>query len=249
MLSDNVLIIFVKYPQAGFVKTRLAKEIGKKNASELYRLFVETLLARIKDKNFTRVIFYSPISKRNEIKRWLGDDLALSPQKGRGLGERLSCAFRLAFKNGAKRVVVIGTDSPALNKKLILDAFKKLKNTQCVLGPTFDGGYYLVGLTSFHKEIFQHIDWGSDNVFKQTLKAIKESKVDFSLLDKQLDIDNKDDLHTFCRGLSEIYKAEPTGLAPLVNFISRAPFTQMRMLLQNNYAYHRQLLRNMCLPR
>src|SRR3989338_2999752 len=222
MLADNVLIIFVKYPQPGFVKTRLAKEIGKKNASELYRLFVETLLARIKDKNFTRVIFYSPVSKRNEIKMWLGDDLALSPQKGRGLGERLSSAFRLAFKNGAKRVLVIGTDSPALNKKLILDAFKKLKEIQCVLGPAFDGGYYLVGLTSFHEEIFQHIDWSSDNVFKQTLKAIKKSRISFSLLDKQLDIDNKDDLHTFCRGLSEIYRAEPEGLAPLVNFMTKA---------------------------
>ena len=227
MLPDNVLIIFVKYPQPGFVKTRLAKEIGKKNASELYRLFVETLLARIKDKNFTRVIFYSPISKRNEIKRWLGDNLALSPQKGRGLGERLSYAFRLTFKNGAKRVVVIGTDSPALNKKLILDAFKKLKETQCVLGPAFDGGYYLVGLASFHEEIFQHIYWSSDNVFKQTLKTIKKSRISFSLLDKQLDIDNKDDLHTFCRGLSEIYRAEPEGLAPLVNFMTKASFTQL----------------------
>src|SRR3990167_5773931 len=215
MFSDNVLIIFVKYPQAGFVKTRLAKEIGKKNASELYRLFVETLLARIKDENFTRVIFYSPISKRNEVKRWLGNDLALSPQKGRGLGERLSDAFRLAFKNGAKRVVVIGTDSPALNKKLILDAFKKLKETQCVLGPAFDGGYYLVGSNSFYEEVFQHIDWSSDNVFKQTLRAIKKLRIIFSLLDKELDIDNKDDLRNFCRRLPEIYKAEPVGLTPL----------------------------------
>jgi len=67
MPSDNVLIIFVKYPQEGFVKTRLAREIGKKNASELYRLFVETILARIKDKSFIRVIFYTPISKRKPL--------------------------------------------------------------------------------------------------------------------------------------------------------------------------------------
>lgn len=221
MFLDNVLIIFVKYPQAGFVKTRLAKEIGKKNASELYRLFVETILSRIKDKNFTRVIFYSPISKRNEIRRWLGEDLVLYPQKGKDLGERLSGAFRLAFRNGAKRVVVIGTDSPALNKKLILDAFENLKDTECVLGPAFDGGYCLVGLSSFYKEIFQYIDWGSDNVFKQTLKAIKKLRVRFILLEKALDIDNKDSLLNFCRQLPKIYKANPIGLAPLVKFLDK----------------------------
>jgi len=221
MLSDNVLIIFVKYPQEGFVKTRLARAIGKENASELYRLFVETILARIKDKNFTRVIFYSPASKRKEIKRWLGEDLALYPQKGKDLGEKISNAFRFAFKSGAKRTVVIGTDSPALNKKLILDAFKKLKDTQCVLGPAFDGGYYLIGSNSFYEEVFQHIDWSSDNVFKQTLRAIKKLRIIFSLLDKELDIDNKDDLRNFCRRLPEIYKAEPVGLTPLVNFINK----------------------------
>lgn len=222
MLSDNVLTIFVKYPQEGFVKTRLAREIGKENANELYRLFVETILARIKDKNFTRVIFYAPISKRNEIKRWLGDDLVLYPQRGKDLGKRLSNAFNYSFKSGAKRAVVIGTDSPTLNKKLILDAFKKLKDTQCVLGPAFDGGYYLVGLTSFHEEIFQHIDWSSDNVFNQTLGRIKKLRISFSLLDKELDIDNIDDLRNFCLRLPEIHKREPAGLAPLVNFIHRA---------------------------
>lgn len=221
LLLDNVLIIFVKYPQAGFVKTRLAQEIGKENASELYRLFVETILAQIKDKNFTRVIFYSPISERNEIKRWLGEELALYPQKGKDLGEKLSGAFKLVFKGGAKRAMVIGTDSPTLNKKLILDVFKKLKDTQCVLGPAFDGGYYLLGLTSFYEEIFQHIDWSSNNVFKQTLGAIKKLRISFSLLGKQLDIDNKDDLHNFCRRLPEIYKADPMALAPLVNFLNK----------------------------
>lgn len=221
MLSDNVLIIFVKYPQEGFVKTRLAREIGKKNASKLYRLFVETILARIKDKSFTRVIFYTPISKRNEIKRWLGEDLALYPQKGKDLGGRLSGAFRIVFKSGAKRVVVIGTDSPALNKKLILGAFKKLKETQCVLGPAFDGGYYLVGLTSFYEEIFQHIDWSSDNVFNQTMGAIKKLRISFSLLDKGIDIDNKDDLSILSRHLPGIYKENPTGLDPLKKFLDK----------------------------
>ncbi|HAZ10559.1 MAG: hypothetical protein A2047_02380 [Omnitrophica bacterium GWA2_41_15] len=220
MFSDNVLIIFVKYPRAGFVKTRLAKEIGRKNASELYRLFVKTILSRIKDKNFTRVIFYSPASKRNEIKRWLGGEI-LYPQKGKDLGERLLAAFRLTFQKGAKKVVAIGTDSPALNKKLVLDAFEKLKDTECVLGPAFDGGYYLVGLSSFYKEIFQHIDWGSYNVFKQTLGTIKKLRVRFSLLEKVLDIDNKDDLLNFCRQLPKIYKANPIGLTPIIKFLEQ----------------------------
>lgn len=221
MFLENLLIIFVKYPQAGFVKTRLAKEIGKVKASLLYRLFVETILARTEDTDFTRVIFYSPADKRKQIEDWLGPNLKLHPQEGDVLGERLSYAFRFAFEKGAKRVIVIGTDSPTLDRKVVLDAFERLKNMQCVLGPALDGGYYLVGLSYFYREIFKGIEWGSDKVFRQTLESIKKLKIKFSLLDEDLDIDNINDLMRLRRRLAQIHKTNSADLSSLIEALDK----------------------------
>lgn len=221
MFSENILIIFIKYPQAGFVKTRLAKEIGKVKAGLVYRLFVETILARTKDKSFKRIIFYTPTHKRKDVQEWLGSNLYLYPQKGRDLGEKLSGAFEFAFKNGAKRVVVIGTDSPTLNKKVIRAAFERLRTTPCVLGPSFDGGYYLLGLASFYRQIFQHIEWGSDKVFRQTLESLKKLKIKFSLLDEDLDIDNINDLMSLRRRLPQIHKTNSTDLSSLIEALDK----------------------------
>lgn len=197
MLLKNVLIIFVKYPQPGFVKTRLAKDIGKDKACLLYRLFVETILKRTQDKRFSRIIFYSPANKKNEIEKWLGDDLEMYPQKGKDLGERLSQAFKFSFKKGAQRVIAMGSDSPMLDNKLILKAFNRLKQVNCVLGPALDGGYYLIGFSSFCPEIFQGIPWGESRVLEKTKDKIKKLGLELSLLESHLDIDNLDDLNMF----------------------------------------------------
>jgi hypothetical protein len=190
-----VLIIFIKYPQPGFVKTRLAKEIGKERAASLYRLFAETILARIKDKSFTRFIFYCPASKKKQIRAWLGPDLSnIYPQKGRDLGEKLTHAFEFTFKKGAKKVVAIGTDSPAIDKEVILRAFEELESRDCVIGPSSDGGYYLLGLSSFYREIFKNIMWSTDRVFRQTLNRLEELKLNFSSLEEHFDVDNIRDL-------------------------------------------------------
>ena len=221
MFLENVLIIFVKYPQAGFVKTRLAKEIGKVKASLLYRLFVETILARTEDTGFTRVIFYSPAHKRKQIKDWLGPNLKLYPQEEEVLGDRLSYAFRFAFEKGAKRVIVIGTDSPTLDREVVLDAFERLKNVQCVLGPALDGGYYLLGLSSFYREIFKGIEWSSDKVFNQTLESLKKLKIKFSLLDEDFDIDNINDLMILRRRLPQIHKTNSADLSSLIEALDK----------------------------
>lgn len=201
VLLDNVLIIFVKYPQPGFVKTRLAKEIGKENAASLYRLFVEAILSRTDDKNFNRVIFYTPAEKRHQIKDWIGSDMDIYPQKGKDLGERLSHAFKFIFEKGAKRAVVIGSDSPTIDKKIILQAFKELEYNECVIGPSSDGGYYLVGLSYFHTEIFKDITWSTNKVYEQTLNRLRKLKLKFSSLDELFDVDNFEDLVTLKRSL------------------------------------------------
>lgn len=194
MLLDNTLIIFVKYPQAGFVKTRLAKEIGNEEAALIYRRFVETILKQTNDTNFNRFIFYTPAHKRSQILEWLGHHLDTFAQEGKGLGQRLSNAIESAFRKGAKKVVVIGSDIPAIDKKIILKAFKGLENNESVIGPSSDGGYYLLGLSSFNREIFKNISWGTNKVLKETINKLKRLGLRFNFLEKLSDVDNLNDL-------------------------------------------------------
>lgn len=194
MSPDNILIIFVKYPQAGFVKTRLSKTIGKQSAALLYKLFVETIIATTKDIFFKRIIFFTPPSKRKEFVKWLGKDLEFFPQRGNNLGRKMSNAFKEVFKHGAKRVAIIGTDSPLIDNRIIRKAFSILETKRCVVGPSLDGGYYLLGLSGFYRQIFEGIDWGTDRVFRQTLNSIKKLSIKYSILGKHFDVDDMEGL-------------------------------------------------------
>lgn len=220
-MSDNILIIFIKDPAPGAVKTRLASSIGNARASLLYRLFVEAILARTKGKGFKRIIFYDPPEKREKIVNWICDDnIELYAQEGDDLGKRLSNAFQATFKKGAKRVIAIGSDSPTIDRDTVLSAFGELENKQCVIGPSQDGGYYLIGLSSFYREIFQGIGWSTERVFDETLNAFKRFKLSFTVLDENFDVDRAEDL-VFLKGkLQEASKTNPKGLNPLIKALS-----------------------------
>lgn len=221
MLLKDVLIIFVKYPQAGLVKTRLAKEIGKNKACLLYRLFVETILKRTPDKRFSRIIFYWPVHKKKEMRNWLGNDFKMYPQKGKDLGERLSQAFKFVFQKGAKRVVAIGTDSPTLDKRIILDAFCELETRPCVIGPSLDGGYYLIGLSIFKPELFKGISWGEDVVFGQTVEQLRRLKLSYSLLEPTVDVDSYRDILLLRKKLKIAHQKNPPGLNCLLTTLDK----------------------------
>jgi len=209
---ERILIIFVKYPEAGFVKTRLAQSIGKERAASLYRLFVELLLKRISDISFERFIFYTPAEKKEKLSSWLGGGSKLFPQRGDNLGQRLSNAVQFAFAKGACGVVIVGTDIPLLDKEVILTAFKKLEDRQCVIGPSLDGGYYLLGLSHFDAKIFQNMNWGTDKVLNQTLEAVKHSRLTYSLLEERFDVDDIEDLVRLKLSLRRYRKAGPCEL-------------------------------------
>lgn len=236
--ANNLLIIFVKYPQPGRVKTRLAKNIGKQNAADIYRLFVEAALKRTKDKNSKRIVFYTPQDKGKEIKEWLvpsfkgirkdyplglgSDGLEFRPQKGRDLGERLFNAFRLSMESSpARRILAIGTDSPLIDRKVANTAFRALETKQCVLGPALDGGYYLIGLSSLKKEVFKGISWGTKKVFAQTLKRLKMLKMSYSLLDTSFDVDRHKDIAYLRQKIHGSLEVNPLGLKPIVHALRR----------------------------
>ncbi len=231
---DNCLLIFLKYPEAGKVKTRLAREIGHEKAAELYRLFVEATLKRTLDINgqYKQLLFYTPTEREREIESWIGRGGVtppLRPQIGSDLGERILNALKTAFLGGAKKAVIIGTDSPTLGKDIIHEAFCLLKDNDVVIGPTVDGGYYLIGMSLRAKRsnlslsaldrLFTDIDWGSDKVFEQTMKRIREENASYSLLPLYYDVDTLEDLKRLKYEISQMDIAKRKSLLDIYTLL------------------------------
>ncbi|MGM0568839.1 MAG: TIGR04282 family arsenosugar biosynthesis glycosyltransferase [Elusimicrobiota bacterium] len=199
--ADNTkcINILLKYPEPGYVKTRLGKEIGNRKASELYRNFVLDITENMKDIDAAVNIFCSPGNSREKFKSWLGGSFKYFPQEGSDLGERIKNSLVKSFKSGYKKALILGGDSPDLPAKLIKSSFKKLDSYDAVIGPADDGGYYLIAFTAsgFEKEAFKGIKWGKDKVFDSTLKRLKSNYIKVLQLKKWYDIDTLDDLKKF----------------------------------------------------
>lgn len=188
-MAQNLLLVFCKNPQLGKVKTRLAKGIGDKNALKIYQILLEKTAAVLAQLNCDITIYYS--------QSIIDDDVfsATAKEKKVQYGEDLGARMANAFQNGLdthEKVVIIGTDLWTLEAKDIEKAFAALENFTAVLGPSQDGGYYLLGLTRFIPELFQKKAWGTDEVLSKTKTNLKAEKL--FLLSEKNDIDTLDDL-------------------------------------------------------
>jgi uncharacterized protein len=199
--ADELLLVFVKYPVEGQVKTRLAATIGHEAACALYRCFVTDTMAMSRKAGYgTRVCFHPPEAAAS-VGYWLGADGDYQPQKGADLGERMSNAFAVAFRQFT-RVVLMGSDAPDLPAHLIDDAFEKLKTCDAVIGPAHDGGYYLIGFSAagFQEAPFRGVPWGTAIVFEATIAILKQEGARFHILPQWRDVDDLDDLKAlYCR--------------------------------------------------
>lgn len=189
-MSEEKLIVFVKAPRPGTVKTRLAKSIGTNAACGAYCLLVETLLRRIERLENVELRF-TPDDAADEIRSWLRKTWQTSPQGAGHLGERLQRAFQTAFQNGANRVVVIGSDCPEITADDVDRAWSALKTNDSVLGPARDGGYWLIGLRQPQPALFQNISWSTATVFEETLARAKAARLNVKLLRQLTDVDTE----------------------------------------------------------
>ena len=188
--SDESIIIFAKFPEQGKVKTRLAKSIGFEKATELYARLAEHSFNETKKlSNVTRYLFYSDISDRKRISEWIGVGFTLYPQSEGSLGERMKNAFNKVITKGSTKTIIIGSDIPGLSKSLISKAFKELGESEIVIGPSKDGGYYLLGMKKFYPELFEGISWSTEVVLSQTLAKAKLLNLKVTLLKELIDID------------------------------------------------------------
>ncbi|VFQ45824.1 TIGR04282 family arsenosugar biosynthesis glycosyltransferase [Desulfoluna butyratoxydans] len=195
-----LIILFVKAPELGKVKTRLATRLGHATALALYRRFVETTLERLAPLGPIRIA-YTPKSKKPLMEDWFPGHPDMRPQRGADLGERMKNALTEAFDDGHHRAVIIGGDIPDLPTNRIREAFHALEGHQMVLVPVSDGGYCLVGARkeTLLAPVFDTMRWSCDTVTAETLKRAEAHGISLKRLDGWHDIDTADDFLAFVR--------------------------------------------------
>ncbi len=194
----NVVGAFLKEPQPGKVKTRLVADgLDQDFVLDLYNAFTNDSLNLIQSVSAEKKwAFIAPGASSDFIQSIEQKNFESFEQQGDDLGQRMFHYFQTAFENGAQKVVLIGTDSPSLPLSFLEEAFTSLDQNQVVLGPSNDGGYYLIGLSSFVPDIFENVAWSSEQVLEQTLDCLEKSeKLSVThLLPMWYDIDQKSDL-------------------------------------------------------
>ena len=196
MARAEKLLVFVKAPRPGAVKTRLAQTIGAVPACAAYRKIVATLLNHLRTLEAVELCF-TPDDAMAEIQPWLKKGWQAAPQGDGDLGLRLNSAFERAFAAGAQRVLVIGSDCPMVTARLLREAWAELRSHDVVLGPASDGGYWVIGLRQAHSEIFHDIPWSTENVFGESLKRIHRAGLSIQVLRELSDVDTEADWRSF----------------------------------------------------
>jgi len=215
--------IFAKYWEPGRVKTRLAATLGNELASQIYQHFLTTLLERFRQCGDRRTLVFTPETERAAFERLAGpQDWHLVSQQGHDLGERMSRFFEDRLKDGAEAVVLIGSDSPTLPQEIMAMAFEKLRKHDLVIGPSADGGYYLIGMRKPHTGVFRNVDWSSAQVWSQTLQHVEDlgEGVSLAVLPEWYDVDTLDDLERLFREMQQAAEDSPS-LAALAECCSQ----------------------------
>ena len=193
------LVLFLKYPQKGTVKTRLAKRIGDTLTLRLYECFIRDMLDKSIALPYDLHIFVASPDKVAAMYQWLGRDLPVHGQKGRNLGERMKQTFEKMFQLGYESCVLMGSDFPDLPASVVTGAFAGLETSEAVIAPAVDGGYYLIGFQRLHfcESVFQNVAWSTERVFQQTMDIFKQEKIRVKILRKWWDVDDFDELKNF----------------------------------------------------
>jgi rSAM/selenodomain-associated transferase 1 len=186
----NALIIFVKNPEKGKVKTRLAATVGDDKALQIYLELLRHTRNVANQTAASRFLYYSQSIKEKD--NWPKTDFQKRLQSGEDLGQKMANAFREVLQHHPK-AVIIGSDCASLSTEIVEEAFKLLDKYDFVIGPAMDGGYYLLGMREFHPEVFENIAWSTDEVGSSTLLKIDQLGKTYSLLPLLSDIDHEED--------------------------------------------------------
>ena len=190
-MNPLALIIFVKNPELGKVKTRLAETVGDEKALEIYKALLKHTKDVALQLNADRMLYYSEDIPEEED-MWPDDDFQKYIQYGEVLGERMYYAFEDALSVHDK-AIIIGSDCASLTPEIVAEAFDALDRFNFVVGPATDGGYYLLGMKKLQIEMFQQMPWSTDQVLPETLARINALGKTVYKLPELSDIDYEED--------------------------------------------------------
>jgi rSAM/selenodomain-associated transferase 1 len=188
---ERGLLIFIKNPQLGKAKTRLAASIGKEKALVAYKALLNHTRNVATKVEARRLVFYSSFIDKED--QWTTEFFDKHLQTGLDLGDRMKNGFEKGFKKAAP-LIIIGSDCAQLSPEIIETAFEKLKHYDFVIGPAEDGGYYLLGMNSFQPFVFEQINWSTEKVADQTRQRILSLGLTVAEVDTLSDIDELEDL-------------------------------------------------------
>lgn len=194
------VIVFAKNPVPNQVKTRLVPTFSPEQAATLYTAFLRDwceTLAQLSGVDL--IVAYAPAEAESDLQALVGNDAIYMPQIGTGLGERLTSATQWATEHGYTKILLVGSDSPTLPISYISEAVTQLDSRDIAIGPSTDGGYYLIGFSTQNIKttvpfVFEDIAWSTSDVFRQTLTRIHWIKATVGLLPPWYDIDTAEDL-------------------------------------------------------
>jgi rSAM/selenodomain-associated transferase 1 len=192
MLSSTALVIFVRNPVLGQVKTRLAKDIGDERACAIYLQLLEHTLKITRSLSFRKFIYYA--DEVSDYDLWSVPGYTKRMQSGTNLGERMLNSFKELFEQGFTRIVIIGSDCLQLQAENLQEAVTLLESNTAVIGPASDGGYYLLGLTKLYPDLFVNKPWSTDQVLTKTIDDFNNQGISYALLEELSDIDDITDL-------------------------------------------------------
>lgn len=210
--AQDALAVFAKYPRVGHVKTRLQNVLSARQCFLLHRALLGDVAERCQSLDVSHHLFLADCQQDQAatLAESLHGTWQVGLQRGRDLGERMHNAFRdLAARY--RRIVLLGTDSPDLPLGRLRRAFRELRRWPVVLGPSSDGGYYLLGLSRPQPQIFRDIQWGSRQVLEQTLRRLEPGEV--HLLEEWYDVDREEDLQRLWRQLDPLQEGFPARTA------------------------------------
>jgi hypothetical protein len=207
--SECTLVIMAKAPKPGVVKTRLAQSLPLAAVVELYRCLLDDTMALARSLDDVQVAIMCPASDVKDLSRTLRDSIPIVAQSGDGLAAGLTSVFAHFAATGQTRIVAFNSDSPHLPASILKSAFQALAECDVVVGPTYDGGYYLVGATASHPGLFAGDGLGTTNAYEALLGRVRALGLSVSLTDPFYDIDVADDLSRLAGELQSVPARAP----------------------------------------
>ena len=213
MRDHSIILLFIRVPAKGSIKSRLAAAIGEDAALELYKNFILDIIDTIEKSGYQFRISFHPPDAGAVLAGWLGPRHHYMPQGGNDLGENMERAFGQVFTEGFTSAVLLGSDIPDLTPAVLCEAIESLRTSDVVMGPAADGGYYLVGCNrdTFLANMFHGIAWGTNTVFQETMSILRRASLRVHLVPEWQDVDTRDDLKSlFDRNKGTIFDKSQT---------------------------------------